>query len=278
MNELPPLTASEEMHMSSRVCAVGVASLLGVVAVLAKPNRVATAQPIDAAPRVSAFAPADDLVRQTDRYIKDLDGCLADEADYADNQDKIARQSNTLAVLALSLGLHDEANKYKVHAGALVKAAQALAATKDYASATGAMGGVKDAAAGKDKADAALRWGKIEALPELMKEVPLVNTKLTRNIKPARFKSKARDSAGCAAVIAVIAQGTIADTSEAKTPAQENQWRAFSIAMRDASGALNAAIRAGDEPAATKVAQKLAQSCEDCHAVFRPELKTTSDP
>jgi hypothetical protein len=268
----------EKSTMSLRIRVVGFVALSAVAVVLAKPNRSSTAEPTDPLPKVSTFTPADDLVHQTDRYIMDLDGCLADEADYVDNQEKIAKQSNTLAVLALSLGLHDQANKYKAHAGALVKAAQALAATKDFASAKRALAGVVDAAAGKVKMDVPLTWEKVAALPELMKQVPLVNTKLTRNVKHDRFKRKARDSAGYAAVIAAIAQGTIADTTEAKTPEQEKQWRAFSIVMRDSAGALNAAIHAADEPAAAKAAQKLAQSCEDCHAVFRPELKAAGNP
>ena len=43
--------------------------------------------------------------------------------------------------------------------------------------------------------------------------------------------------------------------------------------MRDDAGALNAAIHKGDEPAAAKAMKKLDQSCEDCHAVFKPDVK-----
>ena len=73
------------------------------------------------------------------------------------------------------------------------------------------------------------------------------------------------------AVIAIIAQGTMADTHEAKTPEQEQQWQAFSVQMRDAAGAVNAAIRAQDEAAAGAAMENLQQSCEDCHAVFHKE-------
>jgi cytochrome c556 len=38
--------------------------------------------------------------------------------------------------------------------------------------------------------------------------------------------------------------------------------------MRDSAGALNAAIRKGDETAATAAMEKLAKSCDDCHVVF----------
>ena len=43
--------------------------------------------------------------------------------------------------------------------------------------------------------------------------------------------------------------------------------------MRDDAGAVNAAIHKGDEAAADEAMKKLAQSCDDCHAVFHPEVK-----
>ena len=119
-----------------------------------------------------------------------------------------------------------------------------------------------------------LKWEKVAALPELMKEVPLVNTKLKRYIKPEKFKKKAKDTAGYTAVIAAIAQGSMADTSATKSPDQVTQWYKFSAAMRDNAGALNAAIHKGDQPAAASAMKKLAQSCDDCHAVFHPEANS----
>jgi hypothetical protein len=102
---------------------------------------------------------------------------------------------------------------------------------------------------------------------------------LKRNIKGAKFKTKAEETAGCTAAIAAIAQGSLADVSAAKNPQQVNQWRAFSIQMRDGAGAVNKAIYAGNESAATDAMKKLAKSCTDCHTVFHPEaiLKEQSD-
>ena len=115
------------------------------------------------------------------------------------------------------------------------------------------------------------------SLPELMKQVPLINTKLKRYVKPEKFKKKAKDTAGYTAVIAAIAQGSMADTSETKKPEQVKQWYGFSAAMRDDAGAVNAAIHQGDEPAAAKAMKKLHQSCEDCHAVFHPGVKNKQE-
>jgi cytochrome c556 len=61
----------------------------------------------------------------------------------------------------------------------------------------------------------------------------------------------------------------MADTSKAKNPAQVEQWYKFSIQMRDHAAALNAAIHAHDPHAADKSMKKLAQSCDDCHDVFK---------
>ena len=85
-----------------------------------------------------------------------------------------------MAVLALVLGLHDQDNKYKAAAPALLKASQKLAATKDFASAAAAVAAVKAATTDTSGSLAELKWEKVASMPELMKQVPLVNTKLKR--------------------------------------------------------------------------------------------------
>ena len=225
------------------------------------------------APEVSTFAPAEDLANEADRYIEELERCVADEEDYNDSKNKIAQDSNTLIVIALALGLHDRPSKYKDSAGALIKAAREVAAAKDFEAAKKAVATVKDAADGKGEAGTKLKWEKVASLPELMKQVPLINTKLKRYVKPKYFEKRAEKTIGYTAVIAAIAQGSLADTSEAKDAEQATQWYGFSAAMRDAAGAVNAAIHDGDEPAAAAAMEKLNQSCEDCHAVFHPEAE-----
>jgi hypothetical protein len=224
-----------------------------------------------AAPKVSTFAPAADLAVQADRYIKELEDGVAEVGDYADNKDKIALKSNTLIIISLALGLHDQDSKYKAQAGAMMKAAQAVAAAKDFESAKKTVAALKEAAEGKVKSDVKLGWEKSASLPELMKEVPLINTKLKRFVKPEKFKTKAKESGGYTAVIGAIAQGTIVDTSATKKPEDVKQWYEFMAVMRDRAGTLNAAIHKGDVPAGTEAMKKLQQSCEDCHKVFHPE-------
>lgn len=225
------------------------------------------------APKVSAFAPAEDLVRQLEKYVDGLEKIVTDEEEFKDGKDKIAKDANTLIVIALALGLHDEPNKYQAHAPAVMAAANRVAAAADRDSALKAVAVLREAVEGKHKVQEELRWEKAASLPELMKQVPLINTRLKRYLKGERFKSKAKDSAGLTAVIAAIAQGSLVDTSQAKDVQQARQWYAFSVAMRDSAGQLNAAIRKGDAAAAEAAMQKLTQSCDDCHTVFHPEAK-----
>jgi hypothetical protein len=224
-------------------------------------------------PKVSTYAPAEDLSNQVKEYIKDLDKVVASEEDYKDGQEKIAKDANTLTVIVLALGLHDQPNEYKGSAGSLIKAAQEVAAAKDFASAKKAVDALKTAAKTKDNGGTELKWEKVASLPELMKQVPLINTKLKMKLKGKNFKKKAKDTAGYTAVLAAIAQGTAADTSATKNEEQVKQWQKFSAAARDLAGEVNAAIHKGDEPAATKAMEKLNVSCEDCHAVFKPDVK-----
>ena len=225
------------------------------------------------APKVSMFAPAEDLTIQADKYIRKLEKAIVDDDEFQYIQEKIAKVSNTLVVIALALGLHNEPNKYQDRAGALIQAATLLAVVENMEEAKKAVAVVREAADGKRESDLELKWGRTASLPELMKQVPTINTKLKRYIKGKRFKSKAKLTTGYTAVIATIAQGSMADTSEAKDAEQARQWFEFSVAMRDSAGALNAAIHKGDEPTAAKAMKKLAQSCNDCHAVFYPEAE-----
>lgn len=254
------------MTLKNRVVSV---VLFAVVCAFAAQNMAQAAD--EAAPKVSTFAPAEDLAGQAELYIKGLEKCVESADEYKDGQEKIAKDSNTLIIIALALGLHDQDSKYKAPAAAIVKAAQALAATKDFDAAKKAVADVKAAADGKGTAAGELKWEKVASLPELMKQVPVINTKLKLNVK--KLNKKAKEAAGYSAVLAAIAQGTMADTSATKDADQVKQWQAFSVASRDNAGAVNAAIRKGDEAAVAKAMEKLNQSCEDCHAVFKPEEK-----
>ena len=237
-----------------------------------EPAKKAEPAVMPAAPKISTFAPADDLAAQLAKYVADLAKVTATEEEYKEIPDekKIARDSNTAALLALALGMHDQENKYKANAGAIIAAAQKLAATKTFASAKTAGQDLKAAADGKGSSEGELKWTKLSSLEQLMKDqVPSVNTKLTNNLK--KFSKKSKDIAGLSAILAVIAQDAMLYVSDTKKPEEAKKWFDFSVQMRDAAAAVNAQTHANDEKAATAAGEKLNQSCHDCHAVFHEE-------
>jgi hypothetical protein len=249
-------------------------SRIVIVATVAALGILTARTPVNAAdaPKVSTYAPAEDLAHQVGQYVKSMKSVVADEQEYKDSEGKVVRDAGTLAIIALALGLHDQDNKYKANAGAIIKAAQAVAATKDYESAKKAVAALEVVVTKGGTAGGDLKWEKTASLPELMKQVPMIHTKLKLYVKGSSFKKKAKDTAGYTAVIAAIAQGVIADTSATKNAEQIKLWTKFSEAMRDDAGDVNAAVHKGDEAAAAKAMKKLNQSCEDCHAVFKPDV------
>jgi hypothetical protein len=238
-----------------------------------QPQAKGAPQPVPAGPsgdlKLSAFAPAEDLVGQVPEYIKDLEEAVASEAEYKDSAEKVSKDSNTLILIALALGMHDQDNKYKAAAAELMKAAQDLAATKDFPSARKGVAAVKLAADAHSAPAGNLKWEKVASLPEVMKKVPLINTKLKGCLR--RIQRRAKDGQGQTAVLAVIAQGSMANAGDTQKPDEVQKWHQCCIEMRDSAAALNAAIRAMDKGAITATMTRLQKSCDDCHEVFQPE-------
>jgi len=224
-----------------------------------------------AAPKVSTFAPPKDLAAAVDKHIARMEEAVATEADYKDFGDRNLKDANTLILLALAAGLHDQENKYKEAAPALLKAAQAVAKAKSFEAAKAAVAEVKKAAETGKGNPTSLKWEKVADLPELMKAVPLVNNRLKRNVRPTAFKKKTTDNGADSATLAVIGQGSIADLSQATSAEQEKQWQEFCVLMRDAAAAVNKVVHAGDQPAAEKAMATLIKTCDTCHEVFHKE-------
>jgi len=242
--------------------------VLGVMVTVAAVFCVARAAEPPAAPKVSTFAPAKDVAAQIDAYVARLEESVQSEDAFKEAEAKVGKDSNTLILLALAAGLHDEDIKYKAAAPGLVKAAQALTQAKGFEAAKAGLAAVKKALDSKEGNPAELKWVKSASLPDLMKQVPLVNSRLKRNLRGERFKSKAMDNAGDSATLAVIAQGSMADTSETKSADQVAKWCSLCTQMRDAAAALNRAVHEGDAKAADKAMSAVNQSCDDCHDVF----------
>ncbi|MFH1265401.1 MAG: hypothetical protein ABIK89_06700, partial [Planctomycetota bacterium] len=184
---------------------------------------VSQAAELPPAPAVSTFAPAADLVAGVQYYLEELEEAVETEEEYNDSVEKIGKQSNTLILVALALGLHDTDNPLKTAAPALLKAAQQLAAADGYAATKEAVAALKAATSSTEGDPAGLKWEKIASLPEVMEAVPLLNTKLKRYIRDGRekkMKDASDDLASYCAVLAVIAQGSMSNTDETEKPTE----------------------------------------------------------
>lgn len=228
------------------------------------------------APKVSEFAPAEDLLHQVNHYLKRTGESLAKQEDYpAANQARVKKDANTLAVLGLALALHDSDHKLKGSAGALIQhAGELAAASEDYEKAKAAYDKLQAAAAGESSDIAAPKaWQKVAAQGQLMKQVQLLYNGLRRGTDARRFKKQADDNAGMAALLAVIAQSAMVDTHEVKDSSQLGEWYKLAAEMRDSAAELNSAIHAGNQESAVVALKRMNVNCEACHKQFRVEVE-----
>jgi hypothetical protein len=243
---------------------------------------------LDLAPPVSTFAPAADLVAQVGKYVKEFEEAVENEENYKEavELETLSKYSNTFILIALALGLHDTDNQYKAAAPAMLKAAQQLAAASDYAAAKAAVEAVKAATASTDGDPAQLKWEKVASMKPLMKAVSPISTRLKRPLRSeSRAKKAVDDMAGYAAVLAVIGQGSLPDCGETDKPNEVGQWQAFCVDLRDKAAAANAAVRKFEqegtpesfEALGNAIKVTLQQSCENCHAVFKPDAVMPTD-
>jgi hypothetical protein len=220
------------------------------------------------APILSTLVPVEDLVAQVEFYVEELEECVEDAEEYEDSVEKIEKCANTLAVIALTLGLHDKESRLQKAAPALIRASQELAKAEDFAGATAGVDGIKAAlsAAGDPRL---LKWGKVANLRALMDQVPLINSRMKRYMR--RFERGAKTLAGGSAALVAISQGSMPNAYETEAPDRAAEWYKFCAQMRDAASTMNKAVHAKDEEAAKVAMDALQKSCDDCHAVFHTE-------
>ena len=218
----------------------------------------------DATPAISTFAPADILVAQIEGGVKSLEKSVRAEKNF--ELDAFQQNAATLAVMAMTLGMSDEASDLKPATPAIVTAAIAAVEAVDYATAKAAAKAVSDAMKTSD--DAAMKemqWQKVCDIAILMKKVPLVDTRLRRELKKGKTEQ--------AVVLAAIAQVASHDTSLGTTPQEKADWVKFSEMMRDHAAALPGIVADGDEDALEEAQDLLTDSCDQCHEVFQVDTK-----
>jgi len=255
MNKMNPLTWN-------RLALAGVVTLLltGLLAA-ERPKQ----------PKPSTYAPAKDLLAQLDYFIERIEADLQGEEYGEDQTGRVEKNATTIVAIALVLGMHDEDNKIKKSASALIKTSGDLVGkAENREKATVAFAAVKKAL--DEPGDGpAIRWDAVTDLALLMQQVPIVNNNLRRCVGSRRFKRSADRSAGYAATLAAIAQASLVDTSYCGDEDEEAKWIRFCEEMRSAAAEVNAAVHRLDQPAAKAGLVKVVKSCDDCHAVFVDE-------
>ncbi len=223
----------------------------------------------------SSYAPAKDLEAQVTFFLDRIREDLADEAKYDETGvERVKRDANTLAVLALVLGKHDEGNRYQGSAEAMLADSLQLAAkSTPFAEAKIAFAKLSETLQ-KEKEPtppANLTWKPVGDIVELMNQVPKLNTALRGGVTGSteRFEKSRDKSAGLAASIAAIAQISVLDDSYCTNDADRADWIELSGLMRDAAYEVNQAIRRGDQAAAKEGLKPLARTCDDCHEQFK---------
>jgi hypothetical protein len=246
--------------------------LVGLVALAVTGAKLAVEAP--APPKVSEFASAEDLLTQFNYYNGRLKETVGVEADYDEaKQSRINRDANTLAVLAQHLGMHDADNPVKKSAAGIIKAAQEMTKATDHKAASAAYADLEKAAAGASSSDE-VKWGKVAAQAQLMKQVNVINPALKRGLQPARIKSQAKTTTGHTATLAAIANSLLFDTHEVKNEADLPSWYEYSVEFRESAHGLNAAIKSGETAKVSSALSRMNRSCDTCHKKFHQELIT----
>ena len=247
-----------------------IAAALGGVLLTGSPT-VASTGDDGATPKFSTFASADDLAGEVKLLVADLEKSVVTKDEYGSQvEGRFVRDGNTVTLIAIALGLHDQDSPLKPRAAAIAAAAHKLTQTKDYAATKEAVENLKKAVDGQGTANGELKWGKVAPLNGLMKdEVPNINTKLKTGLR--HFKKRPGDVSANAATMALIAENARLYIADTKKPNEGTKWTEFAGQMRAAASELAAMAHAGNEAGATAAMDKLDQSCHACHAVFNPE-------
>ncbi len=219
---------------------------------------------------VSAYAPVKETESQLVYYLERIEKDLTDEATYEeDQQNRVALDASTVAVLAILLGMHDEETKYQKQASKVIELAIELAdSSSEFADAKEKLAELK-AAVDSGTSAGKTTWEPAADLGLLMKQVPIVNNSLRRGVTGRRFARSIDSTAGHAVTLAAIAQASLIDTSYCGDEEDEKEWQKICADMRDASAEVYKALRAKNQDRAKAGIAKIVKTCDACHHRFR---------
>jgi cytochrome c556 len=229
---------------------------------------LAAAPPAPAEPPLSRLAPADDLIGQVQFYFDRVQTALADPRRYHEAQQaRVQKDALVLSALAQALARHDQPHRWTAAAGALLAAAEELAAGHaHYDRARPAADRLARALEGHAGDPPPDRWRPVGPLGPLMKHVGFVHQQMQRALRGESPEAAAGPVATLVALAAVLAE----DPSPDRPADQHRAWREISAQLRDAAGQLNQALHSGDAPQRQQARRALDRSCQQCHDQFRP--------
>lgn len=246
-------------------------SLLCVLALILPANLLHAQNDADSV-KVSTFAPTKDTEAELDFFVAKIGKDLDDKDEFGEDQHKrITLDSSTVAVLALTLGMHDEKNEYKLAAGKLVELAVELTENADdFDNATKAYAALKTALDEKP-AGGELSWDTpVADIAALMEQVPIVNDKVRRGVNDKRrFERTAKKTAQKAVTLAAIAHVSMMNTDYCGDEDDEKEWKKICVDMRDACTDVYKALMAKDQDKAKAGNDRVVESCDACHHRFR---------
>ena len=222
--------------------------------------------------KVSEFAPVKDIESQLEYFLGKIKKDLSDKADFGEDQHKrVGLDGSTVAVLALTLGLHDEESELRPAASKLVELANELVDNADsFDDANAAHGELLKAMETKPEGEE-LSWDEpVADLAMLMQQVPILNDVLRKGVNDKRrFKRNVEKNAARAATLAAIANASMMDTAYCSDEEDEAAWKQICADMRDACAEVYQALLAKDQDKAKAGNAKVVESCDACHHKFR---------
>ena len=222
--------------------------------------------------KVSTFAPVKDTEAQLKYFIEKIGRDLENKEDFEESvQRRIGLDSSTVAVLALTLGMHDEKTKYKPAASKLIKIASKLVDSADEYDAAKKTHARLAAAFEEPVKGEPVSWDEpVADLAMLMQQVPILNEGLRRGVNDKRrFARNAKKNAARAVTLAAIAHASMMDTNYCSDEAEEKVWKKICADMRDSLVGVSKALLKKNQDAAKKANAKVVETCDACHHKFR---------
>ena len=176
---------------------------------------------------------AADLERSFDLYLKKLERDLEDlgmNPNFSDGVESFYRDSNTLALLALAIGLSSEDSPRKKAMPEVLSATIAASGVKNLEEARASVAAIQKALDSEGDLSA-LKWEKVARLEPIMKKaLPSITTeikRLSRSEKTLTRSNNLEKVIGDAATLVVISVGCRPNVDETLAPTEKELWESY---------------------------------------------------